>query len=222
MPFRFRKSGRHSPSAKRCGAPAIAKDYLGLHSHRILLEVHEKSRKVSMTMRRLSGAGAILLFCVACAFSAWGNQNVSLAWDPSLDTNVLGYFLYYSDSAGNFFDPLDVKNHTTITVPGLKEGMTYTFVVTAYDREGVESEPSNQVSYIVPGSLQISPGVNTGDPMCVAFPVLRGRGYALQASADLRTWTRVWSTVGTANEWVKFFVPDATTYRMRFFRVISF
>jgi hypothetical protein len=170
-------------------------------------------------MSPLSFAGAILLWA-ACALTARGSQSVSLAWDASPDTNVIGYFLYCEDTSNNDFRILNVTNKTTVAVSGLKEGLTYTFVVTAYDRDGLESDPSAEVTYIVPGSVQIGPCRNATDAVQVRFPVVSGHRYEIEASEDLNSWTRIGSTFGTSNEWVEFQDTEAAAFQKRFYRVV--
>jgi len=83
------------------------------------------------------------------------DQNIALAWDPSPDTNVIGYAVYYGTSTGTYDSRLDVGTNTTATVT-VSGGLTYFFVATSYDEEGLESEPSNEVSYSVPGVAALS------------------------------------------------------------------
>ena len=74
--------------------------------------------------------------------------NVPLAWNPSVNTNVAGYKIYYgtvSHSYGNF---VDVGNVTVTTISGLSENTTYYFAATTYDVNGVESKFSNEATYI--------------------------------------------------------------------------
>jgi hypothetical protein len=80
-----------------------------------------------------------------------GAASVTLAWDANSETNLAGYKLHYGSASGQFPTVVDVGNVLTATVSNLVEG-TYFFVATAYDTEGLESDPSNEVSYSVPGS----------------------------------------------------------------------
>ena len=79
-------------------------------------------------------------------------QNVTLGWGPSSDPNVVGYKTYYGAASGNYTNSHAVGNVTTNTVSGLARGVTYYFVVTAYNASGVESVPSNVVGYTVPST----------------------------------------------------------------------
>ena len=76
---------------------------------------------------------------------------VQLAWDPSPDANVTGYKIYYGTNSGSYQIIVDVGNvtNTTITLTNYAPITTY-FIATAYTVEGVESLPSNEVSYAAP------------------------------------------------------------------------
>jgi uncharacterized repeat protein (TIGR01451 family) len=103
---------------------------------------------------RQFGCLLMLSMTVVC-LDVRADQSVSLAWDPSPDTNVVGYAVYYGSASGAYDSRLDVGTNTLATVAGLLKGLTYFFVVTAYDADGLESEPSNEVSFDVPGFADI-------------------------------------------------------------------
>ena len=87
-------------------------------------------------------------FCVvALSFSSTlFAQQVDLAWDPSPDSTVIGYRIHYGPSSGTYPSVIDVGNNTSATVSNLPTDTTY-FVVTAYDADALESDPSNEVSF---------------------------------------------------------------------------
>jgi len=92
---------------------------------------------------------------------------VPLAWDPSPDANVLGYAIYYGTNSGNYQTRVPVGNATNTVLSNLTNVGTYYFVAVAYTAEGVESLPSNEVSYTVnSGTPPITPLVTivTPDP----------------------------------------------------------
>jgi len=74
-------------------------------------------------------------------------QSVTLAWDLDTDPTVVGYRLYYGTSSGSYTQRSDVANTTTATISNLAVGFTYFFVVRAYNAFGLESPPSNEVSF---------------------------------------------------------------------------
>ena len=95
-------------------------------------------------------------------FRAFAVQSVTLAWDANPDPNVAGYNLYYGVESGTYPSKIPVGDVTSATVTGLVEGMTYYFVLTVHDQAGVESNPSNEVSYTVPGGQSLRSGKSSG------------------------------------------------------------
>ena len=77
---------------------------------------------------------------------------VTLAWDASTDATVVGYKLHFGAASGKWTIHVDIGNVTTArtTIPPLTAGATYFAVVTAYNAAGVESLPSNEVSFTLP------------------------------------------------------------------------
>src|SRR5690349_9099222 len=70
---------------------------------------------------------------------------VHLAWDPSPDTNVAGYYIYIGPRSGFYTSRIDVGNVTNATFGNLSSG-TYYFIASAYSPDRVESLPSNEVN----------------------------------------------------------------------------
>lgn len=79
--------------------------------------------------------------------------SVELSWDPSTDTNAVGYNIYYGVSSAGYTSKISAGSATSLEISGLKEGQTYYFAATAYDSSGNESEFSNQTSYSVPSTV---------------------------------------------------------------------
>src|SRR5260370_19478531 len=84
-----------------------------------------------------------ILICLAGRAQA---QSVTLAWDAEL--NVAGYRLYSGTPSRVYTKVIDVGNTTSALVSNLVVGQTYFFAVTAYNTAGVESAPSNEISYV--------------------------------------------------------------------------
>ncbi|MEO8637292.1 MAG: fibronectin type III domain-containing protein [Candidatus Taylorbacteria bacterium] len=80
-------------------------------------------------------------------------QTVTLAWSLSPSEEVIGYAIYYGDVAGVITNVIDVGPVLTTTIPFLQAGITYHFFATAYTIDGIESLPSNVVTYNVPTTL---------------------------------------------------------------------
>ena len=81
---------------------------------------------------------------------AFASQSVSLTWNPSADTNVAGYRIYFGVASHVYTNSMTVGNVTNITVSGLADGTTYFFGATTVDSSGNESDLSNEASYVIP------------------------------------------------------------------------
>jgi hypothetical protein len=175
----------------------------------------------AILLRAVGWLGTLLL-CAIGGLTAWAGQSVTLAWDPSADTSVVGYALYYGTSSRTYPNRVDVGSVTNATISGLQEGVVYYFVATAYNVASLESIPSNEVTFLVPGIVKLMASPTPTNPPCVSFPVAPGRSYILQASQDLETWQPIWTTTGTTNGWVYFMdaQPPQPFYPQRFYRLV--
>lgn len=77
-------------------------------------------------------------------------QSAKLIWNPSPDTNVIGYEIYYGSASRTYTSTLVLGNVTNTIVFGLVAGNTYYFAATCYDAAGNESGFSDEASYAVP------------------------------------------------------------------------
>src|SRR3712207_3826411 len=64
--------------------------------------------------------------------------DVTLEWDPNREEDIAGYKLRYGVGSGTYTEVRDAGSQTECTVSGLNSGTRYRFVVTAYNREGIE------------------------------------------------------------------------------------
>jgi len=102
-----------------------------------------------------------------------GDSRIGLTWDPSPESTVIGYRIYFSDNiTGAIFEhSLAVGNVTQAELTGLANGRSYRVAIGAYDDFGRESLPSE--AQIV--SLVQATGNNI--PVIVSTPVLITREY---------------------------------------------
>ncbi|HEY2343178.1 MAG TPA: Ig-like domain-containing protein, partial [Chthoniobacteraceae bacterium] len=77
-------------------------------------------------------------------------DSVTLAWNASADSSVIGYRLYYGTLSGTYAETIDAGAATSATASDLSPSTTYYFAVTAYDASGLESPKSTEVSYNAP------------------------------------------------------------------------
>jgi len=152
--------------------------------------------------------------------AAQAERSVTLAWNPSPDASVAGYYVYSLEENSLSPAQFDAGPATQMTVTGLKEGMRYGFTVTARNAHGVESLPSQSVSFVVPVPLKINSPLTQGGACRLQFPVAPGHWYELQASTDLQTWETI-ALTGVANVYSSIELQD-TKSRLngkRFYRL---
>lgn len=122
-------------------------------------------------------------------------QNVTLTWNPSTSPNVVGYDIYYGPACGTYTNKISVGNVSSAIVAGLPDGACNYFVVTARATTGLESLPSNEVSFNIPNLaiLAIQTIRTQGSPASVTITATGATPaqWALESSPDFITWTTV-------------------------------
>jgi hypothetical protein len=104
----------------------------------------------------------LIFFLLFVSIHEVSAASLKLAWDPSPDTSVTGYRLYYGTSSGSYTNVVDAGNRTDYTVTGLDAGTTFYFAATAYTGTGDESTFSNETTYSLPGSPSTPSSASSG------------------------------------------------------------
>lgn len=141
---------------------------------------------------------------------------MALAWGGSTDSTTTGYVVYAFEENTTLLARVDVGGSTYVEIDGLKEGLSYTFYVTAYNPYYVESPPSLAVNFQVPGLVLMVSGAGIG-PCRVCFPAAPGCSHGLQAPTGLVNWSTIWQT-GVVNKYGRLECQDprARYYLSRF------
>jgi fibronectin type 3 domain-containing protein len=104
--------------------------------------------------------GRFLALVLACFAGGAGrlqaSQSVVLTWNPSPSPGLIGYNVFFGTQSGVYFDSILITNETSVTIPGLEDGQTYYFAVTAVDGSYSESPVSNEAVYTVPAPTSIA------------------------------------------------------------------
>lgn len=134
----------------------------------------------------------------------------TLAWDPSPTPTVVGYRLYQKDNAGHSYSVIGTTSGTTLSSQIL-DGVTYTWMVTAYTASGLESDPSNEVSYTARPQVRI-------EGHTITIFMVEGLQYEIQYTNDFLTWSVLRTEFITGAPRDQSFV-DPSLDNHRFYRV---
>ncbi|HSD54650.1 MAG TPA: fibronectin type III domain-containing protein [Burkholderiales bacterium] len=84
----------------------------------------------------------------ATSTASQSSASVTLAWNPNTEPDLAGYKVYEATSPGSYGAAIATlpANTTSFVVIGLQPGVTYFFVITAFDTSGNESARSTELS----------------------------------------------------------------------------
>ena len=105
------------------------------------------AKKTSVSVCRPVMVSLLLLVLAGSALA----QDVTLVWDPNSEADFAGYKVYYGTASGVYGAPIVIGAQTTYTIQNLPAG-TYFFAVTAYNKAGLESGYSNEVTKTISAS----------------------------------------------------------------------
>lgn len=127
----------------------------------------------------------ILMFVLGLDLCARAQYQIRLAWDASVDSNVIGYFVYCGVTSRTYTNRIDVGGTTTTTINGLAANTQFYFSAVAYDASGNVSDFCNEVLYTTPPLLSLG-----------AWPCLN---VSALVSTNLINWTPTNFTIILAN-----------------------
>ena len=91
------------------------------------------------------------LSCSSAAHTGYPAQ-VTASWDPNSEATLAGYKIYYGTQSRSYTFSIDVGNQTSYIITGLAAGTKYFFAATAYDKDGNETDYSEEVIYTIPAT----------------------------------------------------------------------
>ena len=144
------------------------------------------------------------------------SYSVTLAWNPSISTNVVGYNVYYGLASGVYNSVASVTG-TNTTITGLAAGTTNYFAATAVDALGVESPFSNETSYNT-GVPTIRIRTASAGQFVMTVSGLAGQTYEILATPNLKTWTIIGTVTLRASGSLDFTDTNAARFPQRFYR----
>ena len=149
---------------------------------------------------------------------------VKLAWDASPGSAVAGYALYYRSADSLVPIRVDAGTAQAITVPNLVAGTNYIFSVVAYDSNGVESAPSDPISYDPPVLSPLHLSKKRDGTMSVQFRAAAGSSCRVECTSTLTSpqWQTLGNAIADANGDVVVNDPPSGRPAMRFYRGVRF
>jgi len=75
---------------------------------------------------------------------------VTLSWDYSLDTNVIGYYIYLGGQTQVYTNRTTLGKTNITVLPLAQRGIRYYFTATAFNARGEESLPTNEATWDTP------------------------------------------------------------------------
>ncbi len=151
------------------------------------------------TVQRLAGALAFVV-CSAATVQATPDR-VTVAWDPNPETDIAGYNVYYGVTGSGVTNKVTPGTATQQQIISLQPQTQYWFYVTAFNIAGLESDPSQVLSYTTP--VNQSPTVTLGADRIAIIPDTIS--ITAQANDDYLT------PVALAKTWLQLSGPAAVT-----------
>jgi hypothetical protein len=146
-------------------------------------------------------------------------QSVTLAWNPSADTNIAGYKVYYGVASRTYTNVVNVGKATNATIPGLVEATTYYFTATAYNILGLESDFSNEASYTIPTALaRLQIRAAPAGQVVLTVTGQIGHTYDILATQTFTAWTIIGTVTLGASGSFEFTDTNAASYTARYYR----
>ncbi len=88
----------------------------------------------------------ISLHLLLFSYLATSEGIVGIGWNANPESDLAGYILYVGTAPGVYEAVHEVGNVTEHYVTNLQKAITYYFTLTAYNLNGIESEPSSEIS----------------------------------------------------------------------------
>jgi Fibronectin type III domain/Protein of unknown function (DUF642) len=135
---------------------------------------------------------------------------VGVRWNPNPENNISHYTVHYGTTP-SFPAQQQVVVQAPLTstiIPNLEPGVTYYFVVTAHNFDGMTSEPSAQISYTPPLDLQFARNVIVEAETGSITPGLQRQSSGLDQWVETQTGDTIGKILLTAN------IPESNTYEI--------
>ncbi len=145
---------------------------------------------------------------------------LNLEWQPSPDSGVAGYALYYGLAGAPLTTRMDVGLQTTALVKGLTASADYSFYVVAYDANQNEGTPSSPLFYTPEAISTIKLGQASGGAREISFRVAPEAVCRVEYTDTLTppNWNLLTTAMGDSNGVVTISDPVVGAGGCRFYR----
>jgi hypothetical protein len=148
-----------------------------------------------------------------------------LEWDPNPESNLGGYRVYIGEASRSYAQTIDTGTRTSQELTNLFPGVTFYFAVTAYDRDGLESDYSEEIVYTPPvngtnAALLATSLVRTNHASTLQFVGRAGQQCRVLFSTDLEHWQTLLATTLTNSHPMNSTDAGASNRPMCFYRVV--
>jgi hypothetical protein len=155
---------------------------------------------------------------ILLAWPASASMTIPLVWDPSANSNVAGYKIYYGVVSHVYTDSVDVGNVTNAIITGLSASTTYYFAATTYDASGYESGFSNETITTVPNSpASLTAAFLVDGQFALSVSGVTNHPCVVQASTNLVDWV----AVQTNTVPFTFVDSNASQFGQHFYRAVN-
>lgn len=139
--------------------------------------------------------------------TALGSVSTTVAWNPSPDSSVTGYNVYYGTTSHGYTNMISVGNVSSATISNLSPGLTYYFAATAHDAAGNQSGFSNEASFAgynigaCSGTILLKtlPPVLNHDSLAFSLAAGAPTGASINPTNGVFTWTPSLSDANSVN-----------------------
>ncbi|MFZ0826511.1 MAG: fibronectin type III domain-containing protein [Verrucomicrobiia bacterium] len=146
----------------------------------------------------------------------------TLAWNPSQDSSVAGYALYFGIVDSGTTNRLDVGMTNVITLNTLLASSNYFFYVVAYNGSEVESPPSDVMYYTPQALSSLTPNMLMAGSLNLHFLAPTGAVCHVEFTSTMNPpqWQTLGGAIADANGNVT--ITDALTGSppIRFYRAV--
>lgn len=148
----------------------------------------------------------------------------TLGWTLSQDISVAGYALYFGIGRSSATNRQVLGMTNTVTLFNLLASSNYFFYLTSYDASGMESPPSNVLSYKPPAVSSLKLTSPSGGTMNLQFRAAPGSFCLIQYTPTLNPaqWQILGSAMADANGNIVMTDATAGNSPSRFYRAVLY